>query len=342
MSLSFATIQELKKSFDAALILAGDKAGLEEVEKVYLSRKGKLALLLKQVGSISPAERGKFGSALNALKKGMNSAVQEKKQTLSGTAKPFFDLSEPAVSQKIGHLHPYTLVRDEVSDIFHSMGFEVADGEEVTSDYYSFESLNMPASHPARDAWDTFYLTQKNKKGEKLVMRPHTSSMQVKIMEERKPPLRIAVIGRCYRHEATDASHEHSLNQIEGFVVDEKISVSNLVSTLQQLLSGVFGAAVEIRLRPSFFPFVEPGYEVDFRCLNCGGKGCRVCKQSGWVELLGCGMIHPKVFEAAKYPKNKYTGFAFGFGFDRLVMMKFKVPDIRLFNSGDLRFVRQF
>jgi phenylalanyl-tRNA synthetase alpha chain len=301
-----------------------------------------MAVVMKMISGLPKDQKGKAGMEANQVKNEILSTLDKKLATFGVGGEKFFDVSEPGKSQKLGHKHPYTIVRDEVTDVFRTMGFDVVDGEEVTSDYYCFESLNIPKGHPARDAWDTFYIKQQRKEGEKLVLRAHTSSMQVALMEKEKPPLQKVVIGRCFRNEATDASHEHSFNQIEGFVVDENISAANLVSTSKQLLSRIFETEVTVRLRPGFFPFVEPGYEMDMSCHNCDGEGCKVCKQSGWIELMGCGMIHPKVFEFAGYPKGKYTGYAFGMGFDRLTMMRFKIDDIRLFNSGDLRFVRQF
>ncbi|MBU1167084.1 phenylalanine--tRNA ligase subunit alpha [Patescibacteria group bacterium] len=335
-------LEQIKNNFEQEFEKASSQTDFENLKNKYLGRKGSLAEVMKKIGSVPASERGAAGKLANEVKTSMTAKISQKSGGESGDGQGFFDLTEPGKAQKMGHPHPYTLVRDEVTDIFRSMGFEVLDGEEVTTDYYCFESLNIPKGHPARDAWDTFYIKQQRKKNEDLVLRTHTSSMQVAVMEEEEPPLRKVVIGRCFRNEATDASHEHSFNQIEGFVVDENISVANLVSTLKQFLQALFKAEMEVRLRPGFFPFVEPGYELDFKCLNCKGEGCKVCKHSGWVEFLGCGMIHPKVLNFAGYPKGKYTGYAFGMGFDRITMMKYKIDDIRLFNGGDLRFIHQF
>ena len=233
-------------------------------------------------------------------------------------------------------------MREKVVDIFYSMGFDILQGHELETDYYNFEALNIPSGHPARDMWDTFYIKQKILKKYKPLLRTHTSAMQVRVMEKSKPPLKICVIGKCFRHEATDVSHEHTLYQIEGFVVDKKISVANLIYTLQEFLNILFKQDVKIRVRPSYFPFTEPSFEIDFSCLKCNGRGCSICSNTGWVEILGCGMIHPNVFKAAGYAKGVYTGFAFGIGLDRLVMMKHKIDDIRWFHSSDLRFLHQF
>ncbi|MBU1118389.1 phenylalanine--tRNA ligase subunit alpha [Patescibacteria group bacterium] len=335
-------IKSLLKDFNTELQKSGTKESLENLKNTYLGRKGKLSGLLGTLKDFSKDEKARYGKLANEVKAEMAKEFLEKQQHTAGGGSGFFDVTEPGKSQKLGHLHPYTKMREEVNHILYSMGFQILDGEEITSDYYCFESLNIPKGHPARDAWDTFYIEQKRNKNEELVLRTHTSSMQVAIMENQKPPLQTVVLGKCYRNEATDASHEHSFYQIEGFVVDETISVANMVSTLKQLLSAVFKEDVNVRLRPGFFPFVEPGYEMDMSCLNCKGEGCKVCKQSGWVELLGCGMIHPNVFKCAGYEPGKYTGYAFGVGFDRLTMMRYKIPDIRLFNSGDLRFIHQF
>jgi phenylalanyl-tRNA synthetase alpha chain len=238
-------------------------------------------------------------------------------------------------------------MRNEVRNIFGSMGFELHEGNELTNLYYNFLSLNFPENHPAMDSYDTFYIKDPSQKKEpalkeRLVMRAHTSNMQVKIMENKKPPLRVIVPGRCFRNERTDVSHEHTFYQMEGFLVDESVSIANLIYIQKTFLSKIFGKEVKVRLRPGYFPFVEPGFELDSSCVFCEGKGCRVCKGTGWVELIPCGMIHPKVFESAGYPKGKYTGFAFGMGLNRLVMLKYGIEDNRLLMSGDLRFINQF
>jgi len=350
-------LKEIKESQDLEL--------LENLWRKYLGRKGELRNFISQLKDLAQEERAKIGQLINTIKEELEDEINQAKLKIQSEKQALYpiesfgrglkiDITLPGKKPEYGHLHPHTQMKYKVAEIFHSMGFEILEGPELENDYYNFEALNIPEGHPARDMWDTFYIKSeiRNPKSEtnskfkiqnsKLLLRTHTSAMQVRVMEKRKPPLKICVIGKCFRHEATDASHEHTLYQIEGFVVDKKISVANLIYTLKSLLSALFGKEVKIRLRPSYFPFTEPSFEMDFGCLNCGGTGCPACSQTGWVEILGCGMINPKVFEFAGYPKGKYTGFAFGVGLDRLVMMKHKIDDIRWFHSGDLRFLRQF
>jgi len=339
-------LEEIKNKALVEIEKASDLLDLEKIWRKYLGRKkGEITKILRNIRNLPEKERPLVGKKANEVKEIVKSAIDKKKIKLISQKEIKFekiDITRPGKKIKYGHFHPLTLIKNQVRDIFYSMGFEILEGPEIETDYYNFEALNMPEGHPARDFWDTFYLKEKTFKKTKLLLRTHTSPMQIRVMEKKKPPLRVCVIGKCFRHEATDASHEHTLYQIEGFAVDENISVANLIYTLKSFLSNLFNQKVEIRLRPSYFPFVEPGFELDVRCLNCLGKGCPVCSYTGWVETLGCGMIHPKVFEAVDYPKDKYTGFAFGIGLDRLAMMKYKINDIRWFHSGDLRFIRQF
>ncbi len=273
-----------------------------------------------------------------------------------------FDVTLPGEKIVFGCLHPISQAINKLADIFLSMGFEVVEGPELETDYYNFESLNIPFFHPSRDIQDTFYVKTPHLK-DKFLMRTQTSNVQVRVMEKRTPPLRICTFGRCFRREATDASHEHTFYQIEGFVVDKKISIANLIYTMRSTLSEFFGKEVKIRLRPAYFPFTEPSYEVAFKCLYChvedlfepepqsrrpedprrrADKNCPVCKGSGWLEIFGAGMIHPNVLKNAGYQEGEWQGFAFGGGIDRLVMLKYQIDDIRWFHSGDLRFIRQF
>lgn len=320
---------------------AKSPAELEKVKKEYLGRKdGRVPRLLRGLKDMPPEKRKEAGPPVNAVKREIERMIRAKEEwfLLNGQDMAGFDITLPGKKMPTGHAHPVETVKQELNGIFASMGFDIIEGDNLVSDYYNFESLNIPPDHPARDMQDTFFI-----KGRKdLVMRTHTSAMQVKIMEEREPPLRVVVPGRCFRNEATDASHEHTFHQLEGFVVDKDISVANLIHTQKMVLRQIFKKDVAVRLRPGYFPFVEPGFELDCSCLICGGKGCPVCKQSGWVELIPCGMIHPRVLSAAGYAKGKYTGFAFGLGLTRLAMMKFGIDDIRLFMSGDLRFLKQF
>ncbi|MCG2686809.1 phenylalanine--tRNA ligase subunit alpha, partial [Candidatus Parcubacteria bacterium] len=332
---------------------------------------GELTKVLRGLKDLPANEKSKVGSLANRTKIEIEEKIKQKRQQLKSIINPYgplapgqrhessiinLDLTLPGKKTELGHLHPLTQGKQMVADIFSSMGFEILEGPELETDYYNFEALNIPEGHPARDMWDTFFVKSKIKNQKsKLLLRTHTSPMQVRVMEKRKPPLRVCVIGKCFRHEATDASHEHTLYQVEGFAVDKEISVANLIYTLKTFLNALFKTNVKIRLRPSYFPFTEPSFEVDFACLNCGGKarppglrpgevgrGCPVCSQTGWVEILGSGMIHPEVFKHAGYAKGKYTGFAFGIGLDRLIIMKHKIDDIRWLHSGDLRFIRQF
>ncbi len=339
-------IKKIKEKAIEEISQISDLLSLENLKRKYLGRKGLLREILQKITQLPEKERPKIGKLINQIKTDLEKIIEEKKTSiysLESKVEKIFDFTLPPQKIFFGHLHPITQVKNEVTEIFQSMGFEVLEGPEVETDWYNFEALNMPIEHPARDVWDTFYINQKSKiKNSKLLLRTHTSNMQVRVMEKRKPPLRICVIGKCFRHEATDQTHEHTLYQIEGFAVDEKISLANLIYTIKNFLNALYKKEIKIRIRPGYFPFVEPGIEIDMRCENCQGRGCSVCKNSGWIEILGAGMIHPKVFESAGYPKGKYTGFAFGVGLDRLVMMLYKIDDIRWLHSGDLRFIHQF
>ena len=244
------------------------------------------------------------------------------------------------VSNEIGSYHPVNIIQDKIEDIFLSMGFEVLDGPHIEDEFHNFEALNIPADHPARDMQDTFWFKEKN--GEKRLLRTHTSTIQVRGMMERKPPFRFIAPGKVFRCERTDASHEMVFHQLEGMYVDKNVTVGNLIYFMKTLLSEIFEKDVEVRLRPGFFPFVEPGFELDIKCLICGGKGCSVCKHVGWVELLPCGMVHPNVLKSGGVDPKEYNGFAFGLGLDRLVMMKYGIDDVRHIHGGDLRFLKQF
>lgn len=245
--------------------------------------------------------------------------------------------NEQAIEKK-GHLHPLTILSRKITEIFSSLGFEVAVGPEIESEEYNFDKLNVPADHPARDMQDTFWIKDR----ERTVLRTHTSPVQVRFMEKNEPPIRIITLGRVFRNEATDATHEAQFNQLEGLAVGEDITLANLKGTLEHFFAELFGKEIRVRLRPSFFPFVEPGVEIDIECFKCGSEGCALCKQTGWIEIMGAGMVHPNVLEAAGLDSTKYQGFAFGMGLERLAMALFQIPDLRLFYSGDLRFTNQF
>lgn len=253
------------------------------------------------------------------------------------TKSDLFDPTIPGEKHKVGHLHPLTLVRRQIEKIFQEMGFSIALGPEIETEWYNFDALNIPKDHPARDMWDTFWL-----KGNKNLLRTHTSPVQIRYMEKNKPPIKIIAPGRIFRHEATDASHEINFYQVEGLYIDKEISASNFKAIIEEFFSIFFGKVVEARLRPSFFPFTEPSFEVDMSCLVCEGTGCSTCSGTGWIEVMGAGMVHPNVLKAGGINPKDWQGFAFGMGMDRLAMMKYKINDVRLFYSGDLRFLNQF
>lgn len=344
-------LEQLKSETLLAIKSAKDKMQLEDLENKILGRKsGELTNLLKGLKDLADDARKVVGQVANEVKKEIENAMQTKKQELQsadwGNAlqKEKVDITQPALPPtQRGHFHPNTIIQKDLEELFTSMGFMVLDGPELESDYYSFEAVNIPKNHPARDMQDTFYIDKKNKEGEcDFVMRPHTSPVQVRAMQKYGAPLRCVVPGRVFRCENIDACHEHTFYQMEGLMVGENISIDNLISVMKELLKGVFKKDMEVRVRPGFFPFVEPGLELDIKCTICGGKGCPSCKNSGWLELLPAGMVHPKVLEYGGIDPKKYSGFAFGLGLTRLAMMKYGVEDIRLFNSGDLRFLGQF
>jgi len=314
---------------------------LDVVYRKYLGKKGELALALRELGKLSADERKKKGPELQAIKKEIDSQVAKKAKELKNTElkgnleSEWLDVSVPGKKVERGHLHPLTLIQNKVNEIFTSLGFEIVEGPEVETEWYNFDALNIPKDHPARDMWDTFWLKEPENeklkmKNEKLLLRTHTSPVQIRYMEKNQPPFRIIAPGRVFRHEASDASHDIQFYQLEGLMVDKEISVANFKAVIGEFFKALFGESAKIRLRPSYFPFVEPGFEVDMY----GPKG--------WLEMMGAGMVHPNVFKAAGYNPSDWTGFAFGIGLDRIAMMKYKIDDIRLFYGGDLRFLRQF
>lgn len=337
-----------------------DTEQLAEWENLYLGRKSEFNSLLRGVKDLPEAERKAAGAFGNQAKQELSAALSEKRSALSAGSRDLeaerIDVTLPGRGVSAGHLHPITQIECEIEDIFTSMGFAVADGPEVESEWYNFDALNFPPDHPARDMQDAFWLVQMNgtasvsgdkktkKKSEvmKYLPRTHTSSVQVRYMESHTPPFQIIIPGRIFRNEATDASHEHTFHQFECLVVGDTVSVANFKHLAETFFTAFFEKKVEVRLRPSFFPFTEPSFEFDVSCLLCTGSGCPVCKGTGWLEIGGAGMVHQNVFEAAGYKRNRYQGFAWGFGLTRLAMMKYKITDIRLLMSGDLRFIRQF
>lgn len=336
-------LEEIKKITLAARSGSATAAQLQILEAKYLGRKGELAQVLKKIKEVAAAEKPKLGLLANEVKTEIEGLFfnlkAEFKETVAETShQPWLDVTLPGLKKPVGHLHPLTQVQQELEETFKQMGFITVDGPEVESEFYNFEVLNMPASHPARDLQDTFYL----KDHSDLVMRTQTSNQQVRALEQYGSPLRAIFSGRVFRFEATDASHDTTFYQLEGLMVDKNISITNLLAVLQVMLKAIFKREIKMRVRPSYFPFVEPGLEVDAVCAICDGQGCSVCKQTGWVEILGSGLVHPKVLQSAGLDPKEYSGFAFGLGVTRLVMMKYGIPDIRLLLGGDLRFLEQF
>ena len=317
-----------------------DEKELNDLRIKYFGKKGVITLSLKKVGSLSSEERPEFGRQVNEVKKIVEEGIKAKKEELKEKAfldgkKDFFDPSLPGKRPARGTLHPITQVMDEVISIFTFMGFEIAEGPEIESDYYNFEALNIPKDHPARDMQDTFYIT------DDIVLRTHTSPVQIRTMEKEAPPVRIIAPGKVYRCDS-DISHTPMFHQVEGLLVDEGVSFTHLKGILEIFVHEMFGRDAALRFRPSFFPFTEPSAEVDVQCVICKGKGCRLCSNTGWLEILGAGMVDPEVFKAVNYDSEKWTGFAFGMGVERIAMLKYGIDDIRLFFENDLRFLKQF
>lgn len=336
---------ELADIETSALERIRSAASLDELESVrvaVLGRKGTLAQISKDMGRLAPEERARLGKLLNAVKQAVDSALSarraefERAVLAARLGAEWVDLTLPAPGVRPGALHPVTQIQKELEDLFTSMGFAILSGPEVEKEYYNFDALNIPADHPARDAQDTFWLEGG------YLLRTHTSPVQVRGMERLGPPLRMIAPGRVFRNEEVDPSHEHTFYQLEGMMVDREVSIAHMLFFMKTLLREIFGREVIVRLRPGYFPFVEPGFELDIHCLICDGKGCPVCKQSGWVELLPCGLVHPNVLRYGGIDPEEWNGFAFGLGLTRLAMMRYGIDDIRLLQSGDLRFLNQF
>jgi len=335
-------LSELESATLARSQSATTQAELEVVRIEVLGRKGSLTQISKEMGKLAPEERARAGKLLNAVKQKLEAALESKQQQFADAVLrarldgEWVDLTLPAPGPQMGHLHPITQIQTEIEDLFVSMGFAVLDGPEVETEYHNFDALNILRDHPARDMQDTFWLTDGN------VLRTHTSPVQVRGMERLGPPLRMIAPGRAFRNENVDASHEHTFYQLEGMMVDREVSVAHLIYFMKTLLTAIFKREATVRLRPGYFPFVEPGFELDIQCLICGGPGCAVCKQSGWVELLPCGLVNPNVLRMSGIDPEEWNGFAFGLGLTRLAMMRYAIDDIRLLQGGDLRFLRQF
>jgi phenylalanyl-tRNA synthetase alpha chain len=335
-------LSDLESGALARILAARTPQELEPVRIEVLGRKGTLAQISREMGQIPAEERARAGKLLNAAKQKLEEALAARQQQFAKAAlearldAEWIDLTLPAPGPQAGHLHPVTQIQAEIEDLFTSLGFAVLDGPEVETEYHNFDALNIPRDHPARDMQDTFWLTDGN------VLRTHTSPVQVRGMERLGPPLRMIAPGRAFRNENVDASHEHTFYQLEGMMVDREVSVAHLIYFMKTLLTAIFGREVTVRLRPGYFPFVEPGFELDIQCLICGGPGCPVCKQSGWVELLPCGLVNPNVLRMSGIDPEEWNGFAFGLGLTRLAMMRYGIDDIRLLQGGDLRFLQQF
>lgn len=328
-------LKELKKQLQGKLIDAQKEADILNIKSQYVGKKSEISHILSSLKNMSIEDKKKYGSLINNTKKEMEELVNGRLEELENKSNISFD---DTIDYEIetGSLHPVTIIAKEITDILKKMGFTVVSGPEMETEYYNFEALNVPKDHPARDMQDTYFLNNG------MLLRTQTSDNQIHAMENYGAPLRICAPGRVFRNEDLDANHENTFYQIEGMVIDKGVTIENLLYVMQNLLRKIFHEDVKVRLRPGFFPFTEPSYEMDMSCLICGGKGCPTCKNSGWIEMVGSGMIHPNVLKAGGINGDDYTGFAFGFGLTRLAMMKYKINDIRVLNSGDIRYLKEF
>lgn len=335
-------LEQIRASVEGALRDADAMDALENIRIKYMGKKGELTAVLKGMGKLSPEERPKIGALANEIRQRLEKEIDERKTAIMTAmeekklADETIDVTMPGRKNAEGKLHPLTQVKNELAEIFMGMGFSIADGPEVEYDYYNFEALNIPKNHPARDEQDTFYIA------DNIVLRTQTSGMQVRVMEKTKPPIRIIAPGKVYRSDTQDATHSPVFHQIEGLVVDKNITMADLKGTLEMFVKKLYGEETRVRFRPHHFPFTEPSAEMDYSCFNCGGKGCSVCKGEGWIEILGCGMVHPKVLANCGIDPEEYTGFAFGIGLERIAMGKYSINDLRLFFENDMRFLEQF
>ena len=335
-------LEQIKADVEGILQNAADLDTLENIRIKYLGKKGELTSVLKGMGKLSKEERPIIGALANEIRAKLEAELDEKRTAISAKLEEarlkaeVIDVTMPGKKQPEGRLHPLTKVLNEIKDIFIGMGFQIADGPEVEYDYYNFEALNIPKNHPSRDTQDTFYIE------DNIVLRTQTSGMQVRVMEKSKPPIRIIAPGRVYRSDTVDATHSPVFHQIEGLVVDKNVTMADLKGTLEMFTKSLYGEDTRVRFRPHHFPFTEPSAEMDVSCFVCGGKGCSVCKGEGWIEVLGCGMVHPKVLANCDIDPEEYSGFAFGIGLERIAMGKYDIDDLRLFFENDLRFLEQF
>ena len=335
-------LKQISEEMKQELASVANLQELEALKVKVLGKKGSLTALLRGMGQLSPEERPQAGQWINETRGELTALLEEKQQEMALKAKEerllkeAIDVTEPRDLPKVGAVHPMQLVLNEVLDCFTSLGFSVAEGPEVELDHFNFELLNLPKNHPARDAQDTFYID------DNIVLRTHTSPVQARTMLSQKPPIRIVCPGRVFRADEMDATHSPVFHQIEGLVIDKDVTMGDLKGTLDAFAKRLYGDDIEVRFRPSFFPFTEPSAEVDLTCFNCHGKGCRVCKGTGWIEVLGCGMVNPKVLEMCGIDSSVYSGFAFGIGLERITMLRYGIKDLRLLFEGDLRFLKQF
>ncbi len=335
-------LEQIRQSAEESLKSIDSIAGLEEIRVKYLGKKGELTSVLRGMGQLSAEERPQIGQLANQVRSFIENELEKAKEKLQKAelekklSSETLDVTVPGKKWPVGKTHPLTTVLDELKDIFIGMGFSIAEGPEVEYDYYNFEALNLPKNHPARDTQDTFYIN------DNIVLRTQTSPMQVRVMEKQQPPIRIIAPGRVFRSDAVDATHSPVFHQIEGLVVDKGITMGDLKGTLEVFVKKLYGEEVKVRFRPHHFPFTEPSAEMDISCFVCGGEGCRVCKGEGWIEILGCGMVHPKVLKNCGIDPEIYSGFAFGIGLERIVMRRYDIDDLRLFFENDVRFLKQF
>ena len=337
-------LEIIRREALSALEQAADSQALEALRVKYLGKKGELTAVLKQMGRLSPEERPVMGQVANAVRADIEEKLEEMKSALAAKAleaklrAEAVDVTIPGVPVAHGHKHPMSIVLDECKDIFVEMGFEVVEGPEVELESYNFTKLNAEPGHPSRDWSDTFYITEDSS----VLLRTQTSPMQVRVMEQRKPPIRIVAPGRVYRKDEVDATHSPMFHQVEGMVIDRNVTMADLKGTLNLLVESLYGKGTQTRFRPHHFPFTEPSCEMDVQCHKCGGKGCPTCKGEGWIELLGAGMIHPRVLEMSGIDPNEWSGWAFGMGLERTAMRRFKISDLRLIFENDMRFLSQF
>ncbi len=349
-------LEKIKKNFRTRVRKITNIQEFKTVEKNFLGKKGALRQILDSLRTLDKREKKKIGKLVNQLKKDIKVELKEARKKIIGnnlTKEINIDITLPGKKLPQGHIHPLTQTLISIERVFESMGFSVFLSPEIEDEFYNFDALNIPADHPARDLWDTFWLkdnqkaknkrsNNQNEKTEKLLLRTHTTAMQLRYMKNHNAPFRIITPGKCYRYEASDSTHDIQFYQVDGLVVNKEVSISNFKAVIEELFKRIFSTSIKTRIRPGYFPFVEPGFEIDIACYGCQGKNCPICKGTGWLEVMGAGMVHPEVFKNAGYNPLHWQGFAFGMGLDRLAMIKYGISDVRLFYQNDLRFLKQF